>query len=218
MATLQISSGRGPGECELAVGLYLAHIVASHPGAVITREQGKRELTLPSGRFYAFKSVLVDIPSTEGIPMGIIKWICQSPLRPTHRRKNWFIEVTAITSSDSPGSCMPPAPLGVSDKRLLRFETFRSPGKGGQNVNKVESGVRVTHLPTGLTAHSVTARTQLANKKLALERLTKLLQKQSTRQEAAAEKSEWQNHNQLERGNATAVFQGLDFLPVSVAS
>jgi len=53
----------------------------------------------------------------------------------------------------------------------LRFDTFRSGGAGGQNVNKVESGVRVTHIPTGLAVACTVERSQLQNKARALELL-----------------------------------------------
>jgi len=53
----------------------------------------------------------------------------------------------------------------------LRFDTFRSGGAGGQNVNKVESGVRVTHIPTGLAVACTEERSQLQNKARALELL-----------------------------------------------
>lgn len=53
----------------------------------------------------------------------------------------------------------------------LRFDTFRSGGAGGQNVNKVESGVRVTYIPTGLAVACTEERSQLQNKARALELL-----------------------------------------------
>ncbi len=59
----------------------------------------------------------------------------------------------------------------------LKVETFRSSGPGGQNVNRRETAVRITHLPTGLVASSQSERYQLVNKKTALEILAgKLLQ------------------------------------------
>ncbi len=59
----------------------------------------------------------------------------------------------------------------------LKVETFRSSGPGGQNVNRRETAVRITHLPTGLIASSQRERYQLVNKKIALEILAgKLLQ------------------------------------------
>lgn len=52
-----------------------------------------------------------------------------------------------------------------------RVDTFRSGGKGGQHQNKVESGVRLTHRPTGLVAASRKHRSQHRNREEALQRL-----------------------------------------------
>jgi peptide chain release factor len=209
---VQISAGRGPAECELAVGLYWEVFQQEHPGAVLGQEQGSWLYKLAGRRIMAYKSLLLEAPPEDHIQEGMVKWICPSPLRPHHGRKNWFIEVRSVT----PAALAPELSLaGLDsehpDKRLLKIETFRSPGKGGQNVNKVETGVRVIHQPTGLTAVSTTARTQGQNRKLALERLAEQIQAHNLKRGQELAKTGWRLHDQLNRGEAFATFVGLDF-------
>lgn len=67
-----------------------------------------------------------------------------------------------------------PFPIPESDEELLaqcRVETFQSGGKGGQHQNRTESGVRLTHLPTGIVTVSRRERSQHRNRKIALARL-----------------------------------------------
>lgn len=53
----------------------------------------------------------------------------------------------------------------------LKVDTFRSSGAGGQHVNKTESGVRFTHLPTGIVSESTDGRSQIKNREIAMQRL-----------------------------------------------
>ncbi len=57
------------------------------------------------------------------------------------------------------------------NKADLRTDTFRASGAGGQHVNKTESGVRFTHIPTGIVSESTDARSQIKNRDIALNRL-----------------------------------------------
>jgi len=58
----------------------------------------------------------------------------------------------------------------------LRTDTFRASGAGGQHVNKTESGVRFTHLPTGIVAESTDSRSQHKNREIAMQRLYQKIQ------------------------------------------
>lgn len=73
------------------------------------------------------------------------------------------------------------------NKADLKVDTFRSSGAGGQHVNKTESGVRFTHLPTGVVAESTDGRSQIKNREIALQRL---YQKIYDAQKAAHESSQ----------------------------
>ena len=76
--------------------------------------------------------------------------------------------------------------LPEADEDLLReceVDTFRASGPGGQHVNKTESAVRLTHLPTGLVVTSREARSQHRNKALCLRKLREKVEQLNHRPE-----------------------------------
>lgn len=68
----------------------------------------------------------------------------------------------------------------------LKVDTYRSSGAGGQHVNKTESAIRITHVPTGVVVESQTERSQHANREKAMKRLQAMLVEAEIEKRAAA--------------------------------
>ncbi|MDR0854765.1 MAG: peptide chain release factor-like protein [Christensenellaceae bacterium] len=100
--------------------------------------------------------------------------------------------------------------MPLSDKEFLddvRCEAFRSGGKGGQNVNKVSSCVRATHEPTGIAVVCREERSQLENKRTALERLRSQVEEYNrSRAEDLPKKLKKEIENTLKSGAIRASF------------
>ena len=96
---------------------------------------------------------------------GVHRLVRISPFDSNKRRHTSFASVDCIAELDesAPEIALPPNEFHV--------DTFRSGGKGGQNVNKVETAVRITHLPTGLIVASQAQRSQAQNRATAMKLL-----------------------------------------------
>lgn len=194
MSYYQISSGNGPAECELAVGKFLSYIIENYKDTEIIETTGGYE----SG---TFRSVFIRTNADLSEFIGTIQWISKSPYRPNHRRKNWFISFDRFSETD----------IADFDESMVTFQTMRAGGHGGQNVNKVETAVRATYTPTGYSTVCQDERSQLMNKRRAVERIKLHFLRQARDAQATVRKDKWCQHNSLKRGDALAVFQGENF-------
>ncbi len=194
---LQITSGRGPAECCRVVALVLERIMeqAKKMGLnteVLEREQGVINRTLFSATLSIGGKEYEDIVKEWE---GTIQWIAQSPYRIYHKRKNWFIGVNSFIVPD----------IKDANEKEIEYQTLRASGPGGQHVNKTESAVRATHTPSGLSVTASDQRSQLQNKKLATERLLIKLAAWNVEQTMQTAQKNWNNHNNLQRGNAVKI-------------
>ena len=105
--------------------------------------------------------------------------------------KNGRVHTSTVTVSVMPIRQVKKVTIPMSD---LEFETSRSGGAGGQNVNKVETAVRVIHKPTGIAIRCTIERSQLKNKERALEmlqaKLDQMAQEEDDKKHADQKKSQ----------------------------
>ena len=116
-----------------------------------------------------------------------------SPFDQAHRRHTSFAQVIVAPLLEETGD------IELDDDEI-RVDTFRSSGAGGQHVNKTDSAVRLTHLPTGIVVSVQNERSQTANKDTAMKILRSRL----------AEKAEEEREAELarERGGVSMGFGG----------
>ncbi|MEZ9524713.1 peptide chain release factor H [Enterovibrio norvegicus] len=207
MILLQLTAGQGPEECCLAVGLALKAIEKT------CREHKVKVDIVTSTRSEqsrGFKSVLLAFDEKDTVSVkhlalqweGSMLWVCTSPIRPKHKRKNWFFSGKMFEANQQ------------TLDRDITYQACRASGAGGQHVNTTDSAVRATHVTTGISVRVESERSQHANKRLARALILQKLEE--AKQETAEQdvNARWQQHWDLERGNAVRKFVGEGFKEV----
>lgn len=193
---MQISSGMGPVECRAAVGGIFRSLQKEFPEIeIITCVKGEAE--------GAYSSIIFESEQDISELAGTMEWICKSKYRPGHKRKNWFVDVSIIEEPDDVDE-------NISEDKI-RIEKFHSGGPGGQHVNKTETGVRIVHIPTGITVSSTKERSQFLNKKDALKKLSAVLRQTNATNKNKQKNDAWSKHAQIIRGNPIRVYEGDSF-------
>ena len=112
---------------------------------------------------------------------GVHRLVRISPFDSNARRHTSFASIDVMPEIEDDGDI-------VIDEKDIKIDTYRSSGAGGQNVNKTESAIRITHLPTGIVVNCQIERSQMQNKATAFQMLRAKLAALKSEQEEAQRK------------------------------
>ena len=182
-ALLSISAGAGGTEAtdwtEMLLRMYLRWAERHRfPTEVLDQQEGEQA---------GLKSVTVAVDGRRAYgwlkaERGVHRLVRISPFDAQNRRQTTFALVEVLPEADEDVEI-------ELDWDQIRVDTFRSQGAGGQHVNKTDSAVRLTHLPTGIVAQSQNERSQTQNKEMAIKVLkARLLERALEEKEAEVRK------------------------------
>lgn len=199
---LLVTSGSGPVECRVALMALVG---------IIEAEAGRRGCTIEvtfghRPDRHGAKSALLSLEGGGATALaaeycGTVKFVFKSPVRPSHKRQNWFVGVKTV---DLAAAAPVEASIAAAD---VRFETLRAGGPGGQHQNTTDSAVRAVHLPTGIVVTARNERSQHRNKAIALRRLEAMLRVLADREAEQTKADIFIANKALERGNEVKVFR-----------
>ena len=192
---LQISSGQGPVECSVGVEKLCKALLKEFTNSQIVSVNADY-----SG--HGYKSCVMEFDEDVSMLEGTVLWVWKSTIRPGHQRKNWYMDISVIREAEEADR------FALEDCEIT---TMHCGGKGGQHVNKVETGVRIVHKPTGTVVTCTEERSQVQNKQKAVKRLQSILAAKQEDNNADALNKAWQKHTEIVRGNPVRVYEGEKF-------
>ncbi len=162
-AFISFSSGAGGTDAQdwtqMLLKMYLRWIERKRFKAEILEEMPGEEAGIKSALVYVQGDFVYGLLKGES---GVHRLVRISPFDSNKRRHTSFALVEITPEIEDIGDI-------EVDEKDLRIDIYRSSGHGGQNVQKVETAVRITHIPTGITAECQNERSQLQNKIMAMK-------------------------------------------------